>query len=167
MKDQAMKPRGVLESGRRFRRPGGALPALVAATLRTPLLTRLPPREQELATIVYLNTSITATEVEAALSSEITNAAVRSMLTRLVAKGVLRRTKREGKFFYAPALLLPDVQDRALERVIDEFFGGSFVDASRRFVNLMRATDPEALAILSQLSRAPSPRSPMAEAAVR
>ena len=160
-----MKPRGVLESGRRFRRPGGALPAMVAATLRTPLLTRLPPREQEVATIVYLNTSITAVEVEAALSNAITNAAVRSMLTRLVDKGVLRRRKREGKFFYSPALLLPDVQERALERVVDDFFGGSFADASRRFVTLMRAADPEALSILSQLSGAASPMASMPGAA--
>lgn len=137
-----MKPRDVLESGRRLRRPGGALPALVAATLRTPLLTRLPPREQEVAAIVYLNTGITATEVEAALSNSITNSAVRSMLTRLVGKGILRRRRSHGKFFYSPALVLPDVQDRALERVVGDFFGGSFVDASRRLVRLIDAAQP-------------------------
>jgi len=145
-----MKSANVLESGRKLRRPGGILPALVAATLRTPALTRLPPREQELATIVYLNTGITAKEVELALSSEITNTAVRSMLNRLVAKGVLRRRRVDGKFFYSPALLLPGVQERALERVVDDFFGGSLLDASRRLVSLMSVTDPEALAALSR-----------------
>ncbi len=151
-----MKPRNVLESGRKFRRLGGTLPALVAATLRTPALTKLPPREQELATIVYLNTGITAKEVELALSAEITNTAVRSMLNRLVAKGILRRRKADGKFFYSPALLLPWVQERALERVVDDFFGGSLLDASHRLVSLMRATDPEGLAVLSRQIGPPS-----------
>lgn len=145
-----MKADKALESGRKLRRPGGALPALVAATLRTPALTRLPPREQEIATLVYLNTGITAKEVELALSSKITNAAIRSMLNRLVAKGVLRRRQVGGKFFYSPALLLPSVQERALERVVDDFFGGSLLDASRRLVSLMGATDPEALDALAR-----------------
>lgn len=159
-----MKPRQILECGRRLRRPGGALPALVAATLRTPVLTRLPPREQEVATIVYLNTTITATEVEAALSSHITNSAVRSMLNRLVEKGVLQRHRSRKKFYYSPALLLPEVQERALARVVCDFFGGSFTDASHRFVDLMRVADPEALATLSQLSGAalPTPLRPQA-----
>ncbi len=154
-----MKSRQILECGRRLRRPGGTLPALVAATLRTPVLTRLPPREQEVATIVYLNTRITAAEVEAALSSRITNSAVRSMLKRLVDKGVLQWHKLRGKYYYSPALLLPEVQERALERVVCDFFGGSFADASHRFVDLMRVADPEALATLSRLSGAALPTS--------
>ena len=129
--------RKALESGRKFRRPGGALPAMVAATLRTPALTRLPPREQEVATIVYLNTSITANEVQEALPTEISNSAVRSMLNRLVEKGVLRRSRAGAKFFYGPAFLLPGIQDRALERVAEDFFGGSLFDAADRLLKLI------------------------------
>jgi predicted transcriptional regulator len=145
-----MPHENVLASGRPYRRPGGILPALVAATLRTPLLARLPPREQEIATIVYLNTSITAKEVQWALSSDISNAAVRCMLNRLVAKGVLRRRSLTGKFFYSPALCLPSIQERALERVADDFFGGSLTDAAYRLVTLLSRDDPEALGGLSQ-----------------
>jgi predicted transcriptional regulator len=140
----------VLTSGRPYRRPGGTLPALVAATLGTPLLARLPPREQELATIVYLNTSITAKEVQWALSSDITNAAVRCMLNRLVTKGVLRRRNVSGTFFYSPALCLPSIQERALERVADDFFGGSLTDTADRLVALLSRADPKALGGLSQ-----------------
>jgi len=147
-----MKRNAILYAGSRSRRPGGALPALIAATLRTPMLTNLAPREQEVATIVYLNASMTATEVESALSSEISNAAIRSMLNRLVAKGVLRRHKGEGKsyFIYSPAVQLPEIQERVLERVAGDYFGGSLSEVSRCVVRLMEKQDPEALSALSR-----------------
>jgi predicted transcriptional regulator len=143
---QTRNPKG------RHRRPGGALPSLIAATLRTPLLTNLAPREQEVATIVYLNANITASELESALSSPISNAAIRSMLNRLVAKGVLQRRKGEGKsyFIYSPAVLLPEMQERALERAVGDYFGGSLSEVSRCLVRLMEKKDPQALSALSR-----------------
>ena len=123
-----------------------ALPALVASSLGTPILMRLPPREQEIATIVYLHTEVTAKDLELALSNEITNSAIRCMLGRLVAKGVLRRRKGHGKtFVYSPALLLPDVQERALERVATDYFGGSLHQTLERLVSLLEKREPEAL----------------------
>lgn len=147
-----MKRNVSLGSGTKLRRPGGALPSLIASTLRTPLLTNLAPREQEVATIVYLNANMTATEVEAALSSEISNAAIRSMLNRLVAKGVLQRRKGDGKsyFIYSPAVQLPEIQDRALERIAGDYFGGSLSEVSRCVVRLMEKKDPQALSALSR-----------------
>lgn len=156
MEMRARKREAKLDSGRTLRRPGGALPALVAATLRVPALTRLAPRELEVATIVYLNTGITAREVEAALSSPITNAAIRSMLNRLVDKGILRRRRGEGKFYYSPALLLPSIQERALERVVDDYFAGSLSDAFVRLVGLVRATRPDILASLTAQAGLPA-----------
>jgi predicted transcriptional regulator len=147
-----MKRNASLCSGSKVRRPGGALPALIASALRTPLLTNLAPREQEVATLVYLNANMTATEVEAALSSEISNAAIRSMLNRLVAKGVLQRHKGDGKsyFIYSPAVQLPEIQERALERIAGDYFGGSLSEVSRCVVRLMEKQDPEALSALSR-----------------
>ena len=138
------------------RRPGGALPSLVAGALRTPALTKLPPREQEIAAIVYLHTNVTAKDLEAALSNEITNSAIRCMLGRLIAKGVLRRHKGHGKtFIYSPALLLPDIQERALERVAEDYFGGSLYQASQRLLMLMREREPDALSALSRQLEVP------------
>ena len=143
-------PQRTLKTGQMRRRPGGSLPSLVAASLRTPALTSLPPREQEIAAIVYLHTRVTAKDLEVALSNEITNSAIRCMLNRLVAKGVLRRSKGAGKtFVYSPALLLPDIQERALERVAEEYFGGSLYQASHRLLALVSKKEPESLAALS------------------
>ena len=132
------------------RRPRGTLPSLVAATLHTPALTKLPPREQEIATIVYLHTDVTARELEVALSNEITNSAIRCMLSRLVRKGLVRRRKGQGKtFIYSPALLLPDIQERALERLADDYFDGSLYQATLRLMALIERHEPEALTALN------------------
>ena len=118
----------------------GKLPSLVASTRATPILTRLPPREQEIATIVYLHTDVTAKDLEYALSGEITNSAIRCMLGRLVAKGVLRRRKGgKGKtLIYSPAIVLHDVQERALERLAGDYFGGSLDDTLNCLTGLVR-----------------------------
>jgi predicted transcriptional regulator len=139
------------------RRPVGTLPSLVASTLRTPALTRLPPREQEIAAIVYLHTDVTAKDLESALSNEITNSAIRCMLGRLVAKGVLKRRKGPGKtFIYSPALLLPDVQERALERLAEDFFDGSLSQTSHRLLALVSKREPQALGELARQIQAAS-----------
>lgn len=141
----------TLKQLRHRRRAGGTLPSLVASCLGTPILTRLPPREQEIATIVYLHTNVTAKELESALSNEITNSAIRCMLGRLVAKGVLRKRKGHGKtFVYSPALLLPDVQERALERVAEDYFSGSLHQTMRRLVSLLQKREPQTLQALSR-----------------
>ena len=128
------------------RRAGPSLPALVASSLGSPVLTRLPPREQEIATIVYLNTEVSAKELEAALSHAITNSAIRCMLGRLVAKGVLKRRKAYGKtFVYSPAVMLPEVQDRALQRLAEDYFGGSLHQAMHRLISLVERREPATL----------------------
>jgi predicted transcriptional regulator len=130
------------------------------------VLTKLAPREQEVATIVYLNTSITAKEVQFALSSEISNAAVRSMLNRLVAKGVIRRRKGGGKFFYSPSLILADIQKRAIECLVEDFFSGSMVDASRCLLGLVKTSNPRDFADLSRLLAAAPNVTSMSETAI-
>jgi predicted transcriptional regulator len=127
-------------------RSGPTLPALVASSLGSPVLTRLPPREQEIATIVYLNTEVSAKELEAALSHQIGNSAIRCMLGRLVRKGVLKRRKAYGKtFVYSPAVMLPEVQERALERLAEEYFGGSLHQAMQRLIGLVQKREAPTL----------------------
>lgn len=142
-------------------RAGPTLPALVASSLGSPVLTRLAPREQEIATIVYLNTEVSAKELEAALSHQIGNSAIRCMLGRLVRKGVLKRRKAYGKtFVYSPAVMLPEVQERALERVAEEYFGGSLHQAMQRLIGLVQKREAgtlHAFPAASAVAAAPPP----------
>jgi predicted transcriptional regulator len=148
------------------RRAAPPLPWIVAASLRAPALASLPPRLQEVAAIIYLHTQVTAKQLEAALSHEVDNSTIRTMLRRLIAKGIVRREKGPGRsFVYSPAILHPEVQERALERLADEYFGGSLYQATHRLLALMRRRDPEAFVALSRQLPAGSAGEGLARAA--
>lgn len=99
----------------------------------------LAPREREVAGIVYSLGEASAVEVGQALSDPLSNAAVRSMLTRLEAKGVVRRQRAGKKFYYAPAAIDPAAQQAALRKVASDYFGGSLFEAAAALVALARA----------------------------
>ena len=85
----------------------------------------LLPREREIATIVYSLRAATAQEVCGSLSSQLSSSAVRSMLNRLVAKGILQRILSNRSFVYLPALTSNDSRTMALKRFADDYFAGS------------------------------------------
>ena len=99
-------------------------------------------REREIAEIIYRRGSATANEVQAELSDPLTNAAVRSMLCRLVRKGVLGRRPREcgTEYLYYAAINNDLSRERALKQLADDFFGGSLQEAAATLANLARRT---------------------------
>jgi predicted transcriptional regulator len=94
-----------------------------------PQLEKLAWREREVATIVYRHGASTANEVQARLSGPISNGAVRSMLVRLVGKGILmRRWGKRGRgqeYVYLPVITPAEVKHRALVEVSEKYFEGS------------------------------------------
>ena len=64
---------------------------------------RLARREREVAEAVYALGEASAGEIASCLSDPLSNSAVRSMLGRLEAKGVLRHRRKGRKFYYRPA----------------------------------------------------------------
>ena len=97
----------------------------------------LQSREREIATIVYSSRAVTANDVCANLSVPLTNAAVRSMLNRLVAKGILKRTSSGKAFVYLPDLTFSDSRTLALRRFADDFFSGSVEQAAQTMKTLL------------------------------
>ena len=100
---------------------------------------RLPRREREIAEIVHARGEASAAEVCDAVSDPLSNAAVRSMLTRLEAKGVLRRRKEGRRFLYAPADREAAAREAALRRLCREWFGGSLVRTAAAAIELAKA----------------------------
>ena len=94
-------------------------------------------REREIATIVYELGAATAGEVLPRLSTHLENASVRSMLNRLVRKGILLRWRAGNAFVYLPALTLGDSRRRALSRFADDYFSGSIQLAAAAMVALI------------------------------
>jgi predicted transcriptional regulator len=77
-----------------------------------------------------------ASDICRALHGALSNAAVRSMLQRLIVKQILRRTLRGHRYFYAPAEpRRPDPRE-ALRKVVEEHFGGCFARAKAELARL-------------------------------
>lgn len=95
------------------------------------MLDRLPRREREVAEIVYASGEASAQDICRALPVRLSNAAVRSMLQRIEAKGVVRRRREGRKFLYSA--VLPDRASReaALRRIAKDYFDGSLVRVAR------------------------------------
>ena len=99
---------------------------------------RLFRREREIAMIVYDRGLITAREVEAALSVPLSNASVRSMLRRLVRKGILTRVEcgRRHTFVYGPALTQASAREVALKQFAQDFYAGSLSSLTDAIANM-------------------------------
>jgi predicted transcriptional regulator len=84
-------------------------------------------REREIAAIVYDRGLATAKEVQGSVGSPLSNPAVRSMLTRLVRKGVLVQQRCGGRreFIYAPAVSQSLTMEMAVRDLAADFYGGS------------------------------------------
>jgi predicted transcriptional regulator len=101
------------------------------------------PREREVASIVYALGAATACRVQRCVAPPLSNAAVRSMLNRLVRKAVLSRSARDGpsgKFFvYAPAISIVDARREAMRQFAEDYFDGSVSRAAHCIFELLAA----------------------------
>ena len=121
-------------SGPLLRRPQG------------PPLARLATREREVAEVVYAyGRGITADEVRLALADPLSNSAVRTMLTRLAAKGLLTFRRSGKKFLYLPAVTDEDAREAAILRLAQDYFAGSLAEAAMAMLALARRRRPAAL----------------------
>jgi BlaI family transcriptional regulator, penicillinase repressor len=98
-------------------RPGQARPGRLR-----PALSR---REQEVLDIVYTKGHATALEVREAMHAAPTDAAVRTTLRILVAKGHLRIEQDGPRYDYWPTVPRTTARRSALQHVLRTFFGGS------------------------------------------
>ena len=110
---------------------------------------RLFPREREIALIVYEGGPMTANDVLSRLSNALTNAALRSMLNRLVRKGILTRQLlgRGRVYVYSPAVTASSARQSALEQFANDFHAGSLnalADAIAEMLARERARNPRA-----------------------
>jgi BlaI family transcriptional regulator, penicillinase repressor len=113
-------------------------------------------RERELVETIYRLGAATVGEVRAALAEPPSYSAVRTMLTRLVAKGHLRVERDGTRYVYHPTVEREAVSTHALRRVLDTFFGGSLARAVSALIDDRGAglSAEEARQIRRELERA-------------
>ena len=85
----------------------------------------LSRREREILDIVYARGQATASEVRQSMHRAPTDAAVRTILRILVAKGHLRITEDGPRYSYSPTVPRETARRSELQRVLATFFGGS------------------------------------------
>ena len=92
---------------------------------------QLAPRMREIATIVYRDGVVTLREIHAQIEDEITIYGLRTLLSRLVRRGILksRRSGRHSEVVYLPAILTDGIRAKALHRLIESAFEGSIKSA--------------------------------------
>lgn len=97
---------------------------------------KLSRREQEVLDIVYARGHATAVEVRQSMQEAPTDAAVRTTLRILVAKGHLRIVQDGPRYDYWPTVP-PDAARRSeLQHVLRTFFGGSTESALATLLDL-------------------------------
>ena len=90
---------------------------------------QLSRRERQIMDILFTRGEATASQVGLLLPDPPAPGAVRTMLHILERRGHIRRYKRGREFVYLPTAPQGRAGGQALQRVLNVFFGGSFVDA--------------------------------------
>ena len=109
------------------------------------MLEKLPPRERQIVDILYQHGNATVAEVGAALQAGLTASAVRAMLTRLEAKGFVRRTRSNGRYVYTPTLPQDKAKLSALQQVVRTFFNNSPASAASALLGMTTPLEEDEL----------------------
>ena len=100
------------------------------------MLEKLPPRERQIVDLLYSGGGSTVAELCDRLPDPLSPSAVRAMLTRLEAKGFVRRMQSEKGYVYEPAVPEARAKQSALSQLVKTFFNGSPVGAARALLGM-------------------------------
>jgi len=115
-------------------------------------LSTLGRRERQIVDIVYRLGQASVAQVRAELDDPPSYSGVRAMLNLLEDKGHLRHVADGVRYLYVPVVGVAQARKRALEHVVQTFFGGSPADAATALFELPdRKWSREELADLSRL----------------
>src|SRR4051794_41941431 len=94
------------------------------------MIETLPRREREIFEIVCSAGEATAADVRAAMQDAPSHSAVRTLLARLEARGMLRHRPDEQAHVYAPVPQPAKVRLSALKQMVRTLFNGSAAPAA-------------------------------------
>lgn len=114
------------------------------------MIDTLPRREREVFETLCRLEIGTASAVRADLSDALSDSAVRTMLRRLEAKGLVRREAGQDGFLYRPVAQTDAVAAGVLRRMVDTFFAGSAAGAATALLGLGQHLTPEEAEALEQ-----------------
>lgn len=100
------------------------------------MIESLPRREREVFEVVCGLEEATASAVRAGLTDPPSDSAVRTLLGRLVSKGLVRHHTVNQAYVYSPAPVAAEVAETALNRLVRTFFDGSAASAATALLGM-------------------------------
>lgn len=114
------------------------------------MIESLPRREREIfETLCRLQTGTTSA-VRAAMGGSLSDSAVRTLLARLEAKGLVARESNPDGVLYRTSPRPETIAASALRRTVDTFFAGSAASAATALLGLTQKLKPEELEALER-----------------
>ena len=118
------------------------------------MIESLPRREREVFEILCSLQEATASAVRGAMNDPPTDSAVRTLLARLVAKGLVEHRTVNQAYVYSPATQTDVVAETALQRLVQTFFHGSAANAATALLGMERLKPEEIEALQRAIDRA-------------
>lgn len=114
------------------------------------MIDKLPRREREIFEILCSAGEATAAQVREAMADPPSYSAVRTMLSRLEAKGMVRHKTVDQAYVYKSVQQAAKVRTSALQQLVKTFFDGSAASAATALLGLTKKMEPEELEALQR-----------------
>jgi predicted transcriptional regulator len=114
------------------------------------MISGLPRREREIFEILCSAGEATAAEIRKAMADAPSHSAVRTMLARLEAKGLVRHRADEQTYVYRSVPQPAKIRESALQSLVRTFFDGSAASAATALLGLSKSLKPEELEALQR-----------------
>jgi len=112
------------------------------------MISSLPRREREIFELLCSAGEATAADIRKAMADAPSHSAVRTMLTRLEAKGFVSHRSDDQTYVYKSLKQPAKVRESALQNMVKTFFDGSAANAATALLGLTKKLKPEELKAL-------------------
>ena len=120
---------------------------------------KLPRREREIMDVLFqLGTEASAEEIRERLSDPPSYSAVRAMLAKLEAKGMVRHREKGLRYVYVPTIARTTARRSALKQLVQVFFDGSRGQVVTALLNEEKWSEEELDALANEIERARNER---------
>ena len=114
------------------------------------MIDSLPRREREIFELLCSAGKATAAEVRAAMTDPPSYSAVRTLLTRLEARGLVKHRAVDQAYVYESVPQPAKVRESALKQMVKTFFDGSAASAATALLGLTKSLSPDEAAALKR-----------------
>jgi predicted transcriptional regulator len=114
------------------------------------MIASLPRREREIFEILCSAGEATAADVRRAMRDAPSHSAVRTMLARLEAKGLVSHRTEDQAYVYRSVPQPAKVRETALQQMVKTFFDGSAASAATALLGLSRKLNSEEIDALQK-----------------